>query len=54
MAEPQGRSLALWRAAAGRLDPDIDDGGPRKRWIWAAMTMGARVSLARGSADGED
>lgn len=37
-----------------RLDPDIDGCGLRERWIWAAMTMGVRVSVARGSADGED
>jgi len=39
---------------AWRLDPDIDGCGLRGRWIWAAMTTGVRVSLVRGSADGED
>src|ERR1700674_1689793 len=38
----------------GRLDPDIGGCGLRQHWIWAAMTMGVRVNLARGSADGED
>src|SRR6267154_5263372 len=53
LAGPQGRSPAPRCALAGRLDPDIDGCGLRERWIWAAMTMGVRVSLARGRADGE-
>jgi hypothetical protein len=52
MVEPQGRFLALWRAPTGRLDRDIDGCGMRERWIGAALTMGARVSLA--GANGED
>jgi hypothetical protein len=37
-----------------RLEPDIDQGGVQKRWMWAALATGVRISQVRYSADDED